>query len=220
MAAATAHTGYRSGIYSYSHSDGYVTDANHEVVGYDLGVRSTSFVPPVIPHLTEKRVLSGVSGKPEYCLDKKERRTVSLQVAAETMRRAEEMIETATSVEQAVQRLRETQAVLTADADRTQSKEPYCAWVVDLNSFVEGYDRQERSIFVPLMIPLVKALNVSSGTPHYLIDEKHRRMISVRTAAETLKKAEKMIESAASVEQAIQLFRETQAELIRDSEKM
>jgi hypothetical protein len=204
MAITAVHSGYRSGIHSYSDSEGYVVSSDHEVVGYDIG---TSFVPPTIPHLPEKQITSIGSRTTRYVLDDDLRRVTSMEIAAETLQRAEHLVNTATTVTQAVDRLQKTQVILKKEAEMAPQKTHHSAHPITASPKFENYTIVGTT-FVPPAIPLVRALNVSSGTPHYLIDETDRRIISLQTAAESLSRLEHMIETAASVAQADDLLNE------------
>lgn len=113
-------SGYSSNIFILSDqkgpittSNGMLTDENHSVVGYDID----QFCPPVAPEIP--RVSSGVDsdGCTQYSADPCAQRAISDTLAAETLRRAEELIASSRDIASAQAKIREAEEALKRDAD-------------------------------------------------------------------------------------------------------
>jgi hypothetical protein len=202
--------GYHSGIYSDpSNTEGWLIGKDHAVIGYDLKI---SFSPPVIPMLKNLRGPHSIT-----VIDETYRRFASFHVAAETLKRAVQLIETAKCVEEAVHRLKATQTALITDAEKTQSKVPLFGSAFNPNPQFYNYNL-EGSSFHPAAIMQVRNYKISPGISKVIVDEKHRRILSVQLAAETLKRAEKIIEDARHPNHALDRLLSIQAELLAQAQ--
>lgn len=185
-------------LHSFIGTDAYVVDAHRKVFGYDLKI-------PSLPHL---QLSKGFSVE-------QQRKIASLNIAAATLEQAEPMVAKAQTVPEAIGNLTQTQALFKADVVKTKTIGHRHN---DENPRFGSYPIKNTP-FEPPMIPQVLALDVGSGSPHYLIDETDRRIISVQTAAETLRRAAQMIQTAASVTEAITLIQNAELKMTSAAEE-